>query len=138
MPVDYIRQPPSLGEPLGLYSHLSIARGTEIVAVAGQVGIASDGNIPDDGSFTAQVRQAFLNVAAVLEAAGLRMRDLFKMTTYLVGAERIPEFMEARVGLFNELFPDGAYPPNTLLVVNRLVEERFLVEIEGLAVRGGT
>ncbi|HXY45168.1 MAG TPA: RidA family protein [Acidimicrobiales bacterium] len=136
MPVELIRQPASMGQPLGKYSQLSIARGTEIVAIAGQVGVTPDGRIPGDGSVTAQTRQAFFNVRAALEAAGLGLHDLFKMTTYLVGADNLPEFMEARSVLFTELFPDENYPPNTLLIVSRLVEERFQIEVEGLAVRG--
>jgi enamine deaminase RidA (YjgF/YER057c/UK114 family) len=31
------------------------------------------------------------------------------------------------------MFPDGKYPPNTLLVVNRLVKEQFLVEVQTIA-----
>jgi hypothetical protein len=31
------------------------------------------------------------------------------------------------------MFPDGAYPPNTLLIVDRLVQERFLVEVQTIA-----
>ncbi len=135
MPVELIRQPPGLGQPLGLYCHLSIARGSEIVAVAGQVGIGRDGALAGDGSVTAQVRQVFANIAAVLESAGLGLSDVFKFTTYLVGEENLPEFMAARTVLFGELFPDGGYPPNTLLIVSRLVEQRFRVEIEALAVR---
>lgn len=137
MSVELIRQPSTLGEPLGLYSHVSIARGTEIVAIAGQVGLERDGALPGDGSITAQVRQAFANFVAALEAAGVGLQDVFKMTTYLVGADALPEFMQARSALFADLLPEGNYPPNTLLIVSRLVEERLQIEIEGLAIRSG-
>jgi hypothetical protein len=30
-------------------------------------------------------------------------------------------------------FPDGKYPPNTLLMVDRLVKEAFLVEVQTIA-----
>lgn len=135
MSVEFIRRPQGLGEPLGRYSHVSIARGTEIVTVAGQVGVMSDGSLAPDGSVAAQTRQAFFNLATALGAVGLGLGDLFKTTTYLVGADHLPEFMEARATLFAELFPDENYPPNTLLVVSRLVEESFDVEIEGFAIR---
>jgi enamine deaminase RidA (YjgF/YER057c/UK114 family) len=135
MPVDLIRQPDGLGQPLGRYSHISIARGGEIVTVAGQVGITKDGEVAGDGGLTAQVWQVYRNLTIALESLGLALTDVFKFTTYLVGADNIPEFMTARTAAFAEFFPDGEYPPNTLLVVSRLVEERFTVEIEASAIR---
>ena len=135
MPVEFIRQPDGLGEPLGRYSHISIATGTQIVAVAGQVGITASGDLPGDGSLTAQTWQAFQNIATALKAAGLAMQDIFKTTTFLVGADNIAEFMAARTAAFGEFFADGKFPPNTLLVVARLVEERFAIEVEASAIR---
>ena len=135
MPVELIRKPQSLGEPLGRYSHISIATGTEIVSVAGQVGIVSSGELAGDGSVTAQTRQAFQNVVTALGAVNLGPPDIFKTTTYLVGAENLDEFMEARKAAFAEIFPGEGYPPNTLLIVARLVEARFAVEVEAFAVR---
>ena len=135
MPVELIRKPETLGEPLGRYSHISIATGTEIVSVAGQVGIVSSGELAGDGSVSAQTRQAFQNVVTALGAVNLGSRDVFKTTTYLVGAENLDEFMEARKAAFAEIFPDEGYPPNTLLIVARLVEARFAVEVEAFAVR---
>ena len=43
--------------------------------------------------------------------------------------------MAARREVFPGYYPDGAYPPNTLLVVSRLVQPELLVEIEAMAVR---
>jgi hypothetical protein len=31
------------------------------------------------------------------------------------------------------MFPDGKYPPNTLLIIDRLVQEQFLIEIQTIA-----
>jgi hypothetical protein len=31
------------------------------------------------------------------------------------------------------MFPDGKYPPNTLLIIDRLVQEQFLIEIQTVA-----
>jgi enamine deaminase RidA (YjgF/YER057c/UK114 family) len=135
MPIELVRKPQGLGEPLGRYSHISIAAGTEIVSVAGQVGVTSSGELAGDGSVAAQTKQAFQNVVAALGAVSLGPQDIFKTTTYLVGANNIDEFMEARKAVFAEIFPGEGYPPNTLLVVVRLVEARFAVEVEAFAVR---
>ena len=45
--------------------------------------------------------------------------------------------MSARAAVFADIYPDGNYPPNTILVVNRLVEERLLIEIEAVAALPG-
>ena len=135
MPVEFIRQPDGLGPPLGKYSHISVATGAQIVTVAGQVGISSSGELAGDGSLVAQTRQAFQNVVTALRSQGLGAQDIFKTTTFLVGADNIPEFMAARAAAFNEIFPGGEYPPNTLLVVARLVEDRFAIEVEAFAIR---
>jgi len=134
MPVEFIRQPEGLGVPLGRYSHVSVAVGLQIVTVAGQVGVKRSGELAGDGSLTAQTWQAFRNIGTALASQRLGLTDIFKFTTYLVGADNIDEFMAARTAAFAEFFPDGQYPPNTLLVVSRLVEERFTVEIEALAI----
>jgi hypothetical protein len=34
---------------------------------------------------------------------------------------------------FPRLFTNGAYPPNTLLIIDRLVREDFLIEISAIA-----
>jgi enamine deaminase RidA (YjgF/YER057c/UK114 family) len=41
--------------------------------------------------------------------------------------------MSARSALFPKLFPAGKYPPNTLLVIDRLVKPEFLVEVAAIA-----
>lgn len=106
----------------------------QLVAVAGQFGTDSSGALTGSGDATDQARQAFHNVGAALAEAGLGFGDVLKFTTFVVGRETIPAFMAARKEVFAEIYPDGGYPPNTLLIVAGLVEERFRVEIEALAV----
>ncbi len=123
--------------PLGMYSHGMIADGGELVTVAGQVGIGLEGTLAgaDVGS---QTRQAFANVRAIVEAAGCGMADVVRLQTFLVSAEDIAGFMKTRQEIFPDYFPGGAYPPNTLLVVSRLVRPELRVEIEAMAVRRPT
>jgi enamine deaminase RidA (YjgF/YER057c/UK114 family) len=135
MSVNLIRRPAGLGEPRGRYSHVSVARGTELVTVAGQFGIDEHGEMTGDKSVTAQTRQAFANIAAALDEVGLSPADVFKTTTFVVDADNIDEFMTARTAVFADMFPSGQYPPNTLLVVARLVEPQFAIEIEASAIR---
>ncbi len=134
MTVEYLRRPSGLGEPLGRYSHVSIARGQRLVHVAGQVGVVESGELAGDGGLAAQVEQAFANVATAVAAAGGGCSDIVKTTTFLVGEQHLDTFMRVRGDVFTQLFPDGQYPPNTLLFVPRLVETRLLVEVEAVAV----
>ena len=126
--------PKAFGAPLGMYSHGMIAPGGEIVVVAGQVGMGQGGQVAG-GDVVAQTKQALANVRAVVEAAGCAMRDVVRLQTFLTHAEDIPGFMKARAEVFPGYFPDGAYPPNTLLIVSRLVKPELLVEIEAMAVK---
>jgi len=129
MTVSY-HNPPGLGEPLGKYSHVSSAKG--LTFVAGQVGIHVDGSLagPD---LPAQMRQTFANIDAALKARGGSVANVMKFTTYLTDASLIAPFYETREQVFAELYPDGAYPPNTLLVIDRLVRPEYLIEIEAVA-----
>ena len=122
--------PPELGEPLGKYSHVSSAGG--LVFVAGQVGIHSDGTLAGP-ELPAQMRQVFANIGVALADRGTAFGGVMKFTTYLTDASLIAPFYETREELFAELYPDGKYPPNTLLVINRLVRPEYLLEIEAIA-----
>jgi enamine deaminase RidA (YjgF/YER057c/UK114 family) len=123
-------QPAGVGPPLGPYSHLS--RVGDLGFVAGQVGLDAEGELAGS-DLAAQARQAFANIRAIVESQGADLRSVLKFTTYLVGVENIERFYAVRAAVFPELYPEGEYPPNTLLVVDRLVRPEFLVEIEAVA-----
>jgi hypothetical protein len=58
-----------------------------------------------------------------------------RFQTFLTHAADIEGFMQARREVFPRYFPDGVYPPNTILVVSRLVQPELLVEIEAMAIK---
>jgi 2-iminobutanoate/2-iminopropanoate deaminase len=126
--------PQGFGPPLGMYSHGMVARGGELVIVAGQVGMTADGRVAGE-DIVSQTKQALDNVRAVVQAAGCTMRDVVRLQTFLTRSEDISGFMKARGEVFPTYFPDGTYPPNTLLIVSRLVRPELLVEVEAMAVR---
>jgi enamine deaminase RidA (YjgF/YER057c/UK114 family) len=127
--------PKEFGPPLGMYSHGMIAPAGEILVVAGQVGM-THGEVAG-ADVESQTKAALENVRAVLEAGGCSMRDVIRLQTFLVSADDIPGYMRARQEVFPRYFPDGTYPPNTLLVVTRLVRPELRVEIEAMAVKAG-
>jgi hypothetical protein len=50
-----------------------------------------------------------------------------------VHSHDIAKFMAYRLREFPRLFANGVYPPNTLLIVDRLVQEPLLIEIKTVA-----
>lgn len=128
-----IYNPDRLGAPLGQYRHVTRVKTGELLFVAGMLSANAEGAVVGVGDFDAQAAQVFDNIQAALESAGAGWRNVVQFTTYLVRAEDVPRFMAFRLRAFPSLFPDGVYPPNTLLVVDRLVQEPFLVEVQTVA-----
>ena len=131
-----ILNPETLGKPLGQYSQLTRVKPWELLFIAGQVGIDNsgadkDGKAPAD--FDAQCALVFANIGAALASQGAGFANLVEFTTYLVHSQDIPAFMAYRTREFPKLFAGGAYPPNTLLIVDRLVQEQFLIEVSAVA-----
>ncbi|MDX1377094.1 MAG: RidA family protein [Burkholderiales bacterium] len=133
MPDIRILNPETLGKPLGQYSHMTRVRAQEFLFVAGMLAADAKGKIVGEGDFDAQCTQVFANIAAALGSAGGGWANVVQFTTYLVHSQDIARFMAWRLREFPRMFPDGKYPPNTLLVVDRLVQEPFLVEVQTVA-----
>ncbi|WP_397474713.1 RidA family protein [Pusillimonas sp.] len=129
--VEYFN-PPGACPAQGLYSHVGRVTGGEVLYVAGQLSVAADGSVAGKGDFEAQMRQVFSNLGDVLKGMGLGFKDVIKFTTFLVHSQHIEIFMKVRAELFPQLFEGGSYPPNTLLVIDRLVKEDFLFELESI------
>lgn len=116
----------ALGKPLGQYSHMArVAGASETLYIAGMLAPGDD--------FDAQCAGVFRQIETALKSAGAGWGNVVLFTTYLVHSQDIPKFMAWRLREFPQLFPDGKYPPNTLLVIDRLVQEQFLVEVQTIA-----
>ncbi|HUC63043.1 MAG TPA: RidA family protein [Alphaproteobacteria bacterium] len=122
-----------LGAPLGQYSHMTRVKAQELLFIAGMLSSDRTGAVVGDGDFKAQCRCVFANLHAALRSAGADWSNVVQFTTYLVHSQSIPAFMEFRLAEFPKMFPDGKFPPNTLLMVDRLVNEKFLVEVQAVA-----
>jgi enamine deaminase RidA (YjgF/YER057c/UK114 family) len=123
--------PDGLGKPLGQYSHITRIKASEFLFIAGQTGVDPDGTTPAD--FDAQCVQVFANLGVALASQGASFANVVEFTTYLVHSQDIPKFMQYRTREFPRLFAGGAYPPTTLLIIDRLVREEFLVEVSAVA-----
>ena len=122
-----------LGTPLGAYSHVTRVRAQEYLFIAGMLSTDKAGNIIGKGDFDAQAAQTFANVRAALASAGASWKNVVQFTTYLVDAKLIESFMAYRRREFPRMFAGAPYPPNTLLIIDRLVREEFLIEVQTIA-----
>jgi len=117
----------------GLYSHLTRVKAGELIFIAGQLAVGAKGEVVGVHSFEEQFQCVFDNLGMVLKSIGLDYNDIIKFNTFLVHSQDIDKFMPLRAALFPKLFKTNVYPPNTLLVVDRLVKEQFLIEVEAVA-----
>jgi enamine deaminase RidA (YjgF/YER057c/UK114 family) len=115
----------ALGEPLGQYSHLTRVKASELLFIAGMLSPGAD--------VEAQCAGVFSQIGEALKSQGAGWGNVVQFTTYLVHSQDIPRFMQFRLSEFPRLFPNGVYPPNTLLVIDRLVQEQFLIEVQTVA-----
>ena len=115
----------ALGKPLGQYSHVTRVKAAETLYIAGMLAPGAD--------FETQCAGVFSQIGKALQSAGAGWSNVAQFTTYLVHSQDIPRFMQWRLREFPRMFPDGAYPPNTLLVIDRLVQEQFLIEVQTIA-----
>ena len=120
-------------QPMGAYSlGMSVSPG-KLVYIAGQASVDSSGNLVGKGDAAAQTRQVLQNIGHVLAGAGADFSNVVEFTTYVVGRPSIQGYLQGRGEVYPDLFPNGDFPPNTLLVVSGLVNEDFLVEIKAIA-----
>lgn len=132
MPQIKVLNPDVLGKPLGQYSHMTRVKASEFLFIAGQVGL-KPGAEKAPADFDAQCAQAFANIGAALASQGADFSNIVEFTTYLVHSQDIAKFMAYRAREFPKLFKGGTYPPNTLLMIDRLVREEFLIEVSAVA-----
>jgi enamine deaminase RidA (YjgF/YER057c/UK114 family) len=121
-----------VGDPVSAYSHVACAG--DLLFVAGQCGL-DENNVTVGDDVTTQTPQAYENVRVILESQGASLRDVMKFSTYLTSAADIPAFYAARDEYFAEHYPDGLFPPNTLLITGGMVRPELRLEIDTWAWR---
>jgi enamine deaminase RidA (YjgF/YER057c/UK114 family) len=126
--------PDGLPKP-DVYRQLSIASGSRLVFLAGQVARDGDGRPVGAGDLAAQVEQAYRNIGTALNEVGGSFDDVAKLTIYVVDwhPDKMPLLGE---GVARAAAAMGVDPvkPITLLGVAALGEPDLLVEVEATAV----
>jgi enamine deaminase RidA (YjgF/YER057c/UK114 family) len=123
------RNPQNVHQPLGSYSHQIEIKGNErMLVLSGQVGMRQDGTVPDDP--LEQLDVAFENIFRNLQAAKMSVKDIIKLTYFLVGeidTAKRRELVASRL--------QGHAPCSTLVYVAALASPIYKVEIDAWASR---
>ena len=123
------RNPQDVHPPVGSYSHQIEIKGNErLLVISGQVGMRQDGSVPDDPY--QQIDLAFENIFRNLRAANMDVKDIIKLTYYLVGEM---DTAKRREVVLSKL--QGHQPCSTLLYVAGLASPVYRVEIDAWASR---
>jgi enamine deaminase RidA (YjgF/YER057c/UK114 family) len=121
------RDPPTVAAPLAGYAHQAEITGpVRWLVLSGQVGMSAAGELPADP--VEQLENALANVAANLEAAGMGIADLVKLTLYVTGAVDVQRRRAVLAGWLG-----GLRPCMTVLTVAGLATPDLRVEVEALA-----
>ncbi|GAA2594917.1 RidA family protein [Streptomyces axinellae] len=120
---------------VGAYHQVSVASGSKLVFVAGQVAWDAEGVTVGEGDLAAQVERCYLNVGTALAGAGASFDNVAKLTVYVVDwtPDKMPQFMEGVARAATKL-GGTPVPPGTLLGVAALDVPEHLVEVEATAV----
>jgi enamine deaminase RidA (YjgF/YER057c/UK114 family) len=125
--------PTELSAP-GSYTHVVTVNQGKMIFVSGQVALNKQGEVVGKGDLRAQATQVFENLRIALAAAGATFADVVKVNTYVVN------YKPADVGIIRELrskfLPKDKPPASTLVGVQALAREDFLIEIEVIAAVG--
>ncbi len=120
---------------VGIYRQVSVATGSRMVFIAGQVARDAEGGKVGEGDFAAQVEQCYLNIGTALAEVGGTFDDVVKLTVYLVdwAPEKMPLFAE---GVARAAAKLGVQPlaPLTGIGVAALAEPDLMVAVAATAV----
>ena len=117
-----------------VYRQVSIATGSRLVFIAGQVAWG-DGQTVGVGDLAAQVEQCYVNVGKALDGVGGSFDDVAKLTIYVVDwtHDKFPLVLEGMARASARL-GTSATPPASLLAIAAGFTPDIMVEIEATAV----
>ena len=123
------RNPQNVHQPVGFYTHqVEISGNERLLVLSGQVGMREDGTVPENP--LEQLELAFDNILHNLRAANMDVKDILKLTYFVVGeidTAKRREIITAKL--------QGHKPCSTFLYVAGLASPIYKVEVEALASR---
>jgi enamine deaminase RidA (YjgF/YER057c/UK114 family) len=123
------RQLVSSGSPYEpVFGYSRAVRVGQHVSVAGTAPIMADGGEPPSDAY-GQTRRCLEIILAALAEAGAAADDVIRTRVYATRAEDFDEVARAHGEVFSDIRPASAY-----IVVDALVDPRWLVELEADAI----
>ena len=124
-----LHTPTSIAAPASRYSHGAEAGpNARWLHISGQVGTNTDGSIAE--GIEAQTHRVWQNTLAVLDAAGMGVKDIVKVNTLLMDRADLATMREIRDSYL------GDHPAaSTLFVVAALAHPDWLIEMETIAAK---
>lgn len=120
---------PSTLAPTPGYSQIATVTGGKTIYLSGQIALDASRNLVGRDDFRTQARQVFENLKAALEAAGADFTHVVKLNIFMRDRSHLPILREIR-----DLYVNIETPPtSTLVVVQSLAQDEFLLEIEAIA-----
>lgn len=120
-------KPPAIAST-GPFAHVGHTDGpARVIYTSGMVGQYADGSISD--SYVEQIKQSLVNIGHCLKASGATVKDVLKLTYYIVNYD--PNNRPHAALIFEWL--EGHRPATALVPVPKLASPRFLFEIEAVA-----
>jgi enamine deaminase RidA (YjgF/YER057c/UK114 family) len=100
-----------------------------VVEVTGTVASGEDGKVVGKDDAYAQTKYIYEKIEAVLLRAGATMKDVVRVRMFVTDISRWQEYGKAHSEFFREI-----KPCNTMVEVNALIEQDYLIEIEATAI----
>jgi len=115
------------------YANGIMAQGQHHIFCGGQIGWTSQ-EVFESNDFVGQLRQALLNVKAVLQAADAGPEHMTRMTWYITDRQAYLSELRAIGAVYREIMGKH-FPAMSVVEVSALIEEQALVEVEVTAIR---
>ena len=112
-----------------------VAANGRVVAISGQIGWNPIKQRVENDDLTLQVRQALVNIEAILRSAGAIPSDVIRMTWFVTDREAYIRSRKEIGRVYREIFGKH-YPAMSVIIVAGLLDPRAKVEIETTAVIG--
>jgi enamine deaminase RidA (YjgF/YER057c/UK114 family) len=123
MSMKEFRNPATLHAPLATYTHqIEVSGPQRWLVLSGQVGMRPDGSLPQDAQDQFEI--ALANIGKNLEAAGMSVTDLVKLSFYLVDPLE-PAFRRKALSAFM-----GDHAPCMTLIYVAALAPSLKVEID--------
>lgn len=119
--------------PANGYSHaVTVAAGSKMVFLSGQIANDAQGHLVGKGDLKAQTEQVFRNLKAALAGAGTSFENVVKLTFFI--RDYTPQSVGVIREVRNQYIRASAPPASTLVGVAALVQPDYLLEVEAIAV----